>query len=226
MQNKIKFSAAIAALALSASAQAIVAPTTGVYITEWMYSGSDEEFVELTNLSGSTVDFAGWSYDDDSRLPGTFDLSGFGLVAPGESVIFTESNAAIFRLAWGLDASVKVLGDVSNNLGRNDEINIYGAFDGATFPVVDLLTYGDEDFPGSPRTKDISANPMSMAALGANDPTQWVSSAVGDAFGSWTSLSGDVGNPGSYSAVPVPAAAWLFGSALFGLLGLRRRATA
>ena len=31
-----------------------------------------------------------------------------------------------------------------------------------------------------------------------------------------------IGSPGSVSTVPVPAAAWLFGSAMLGLVGLRR----
>jgi hypothetical protein len=34
---------------------------------------------------------------------------------------------------------------------------------------------------------------------------------------------GDIGNPNPGSAVPVPAAAWLFGSAILGFFGMRRR---
>ncbi len=218
MINKISMAVA-AALAFSSQAQA-----SGVYITEWMYSGNGEEFVELTNLSGGDVDFTGWSYDDESRVPATFDLSGFGIVADGESVIFTEDNAANFRAAWSLDASVKVLGGVSNNIGRNDEINIYGAFDGLSFPVIDTLLYGDSSYvPGSIRTKDISGNPINTAALGVNDALQWQHSSIGDAYGSYMSAAGDIGNPGSYNPVPVPAAVWLLGSGLLGLVGVARR---
>lgn len=46
-----------------------------VRITEWMYSGGSGEFIEFTNLGSSAIDFTGWSYDDDSRLPGVFDRS-------------------------------------------------------------------------------------------------------------------------------------------------------
>lgn len=210
----------LAGLALCASVQTNAA---GVYITEWMYSGDGGEFVELTNLSGGDIDFSGWSYDDESRLPSTFDLSGFGIVANGESVIFTEDSAVQFRTDWGLDASVKVLGGVSNNLGRGDEINIYGAFNGSTFPLIDTLLYGDEDITGTIRTKDISGNPISNAALGANDATLWVLSSVGDIYSSYTSLNGDIGNPGAYNPIPVPAAVWFFGTALLGFAGFRSR---
>ena len=40
----------------------------GIRITEWLYSGSRGEFIELTNTSDSAIDLTGWSYDD-SRTP-------------------------------------------------------------------------------------------------------------------------------------------------------------
>lgn len=223
--TKKTIAALLSAFSMTVSVQANAA-STGIYITEWMYSGNGGEFVELTNLSGGDIDFTGWSYDDESRLPGTFDLSGFGTVANGESIIFTEDDAATFRSDWGLNSSVKVLGGVSNNIGRGDEINIYGAFNGASFPLIDSLTYGDNDIPGTIRTKEISGNPETPSALGANDASQWVLSSLGDSFGSYASTNGDIGNPGSYSAVPVPAAVWLFGSALIGLASTSRRKSA
>ncbi|MBX3362942.1 MAG: lamin tail domain-containing protein [Phycisphaeraceae bacterium] len=113
------------AIIIAAGAAAIA--SADIRITEWMYDGTGGEFVELTNVGAAPIDLTGWSYDDDSRLPGVFDLSGFGTVAPGESVIFTEVSADAFRTNWGLSASVKVLGGYTNNLGRADEINIYDA---------------------------------------------------------------------------------------------------
>ncbi|HEY1091298.1 MAG TPA: lamin tail domain-containing protein, partial [Burkholderiaceae bacterium] len=71
--------AALALAATAASAQ--------VRITEWMYGGAGPEYIEFTNLGSSAINFAGWSFDDDSRLPGSTSLSNFGLVAAGESVI-------------------------------------------------------------------------------------------------------------------------------------------
>lgn len=188
----------------------------GVYITEWMYN--DVEFVEFTNLSSTVVDFTGWSFDDNSRLPGVLDLSSFGLVGAGESVIITETSAADFRLNWNLDSSVKVLGEYTNNLGRNDEINLYDNLGN----LIDRLTYGDQDFAGTPRTVNTSGRPVSDAALGANDIYQWAFSALGDADGSYYSINGELGSP-AITAVPVPAAIWLMLSGLLGLAGVQRR---
>lgn len=221
------FNKTLASMAFAASALFAVQASAGsVYITEWSYQGGAGEFIELTNLGPAAINFSGWVYDDDSRITlaanGAFDLSGFGTVAAGESVIFTEASAATFRSYWGLSSSVKVLGNVTNNLGRADEVNIYDNLG----QLVDRLAYGDQVFPGSIRTQTSTGRAVSQAALGANDVYQWALSSVGDIEGSWAQ-SGAIGSPGRTSftppAVPVPAAAWLFGSALFGLGYARRR---
>jgi len=193
--------------------------SAAIRITEWMYNGAGAanlgEFVELTNLGPAAVDFTGWSFDDSSRAPGSESLSAFGLVAPGESVIFTDNAAAAFRTNWHLSAAVKIVGGNSNNLGRNDEINIYDAANA----LVDRLTYGDEDFPGSIRTQNKSGNPNSAAALGANNPLLWSFSASGSS----DSVAGEIGNPGTYP-IPEPAALTLATVGLLVMFGQRRRA--
>lgn len=195
-------------LAIAAGANA------GITITEYMYSGNGGEFIEFTNLSDAPVDMTGWSYDDSSQEPGVFDLSGLGIVAPGQSVIITEDDAEVFRADWGLGAEVLILGGVSNNLGRNDEINLYDGAQG----LVDRLTYGDEDFPGSIRTQVLSGNPL-PGFEGLNDINGWVLSGVGDSYGSYISGQGDLGNPGIF--IPTPGTLALIG--LAGLGAVRRR---
>jgi MYXO-CTERM domain-containing protein len=190
------------------------AATANIRITEWMYAGGNGEFVEFTNTGASAIDMTGWSFDDDSRLPGGFDLSGFGVVAAGQSVIIAETDAEVFRAAWGLSASVQILGGYTNNLGRNDEINLFDA----NGDLIDRLTYGDQAFAGSIRTQNISGNVL-PSALGQNDVFGWVFSASGDIYGSVLSAGGDLGNPGVW--VPAPGAMALLG--LGALAGVRRR---
>lgn len=187
-----------------------------VFISEWQYNGA--EYIEFTNFGIAPVDFAGWSFDDDSRTAGTVDLSSIGLVAPGEAVLLTELSAADFRSEWKLPSSVKIVGSNSTNLGRNDEINLYDAAD----VLVDRLTYGDQNIPGTIRTQDISGNPSLPAVLGTNNVSGWVLASVGDSYGSYASVSGFIGNPGDVGPVPEPAAVALLGIGALGFAAVRR----
>lgn len=221
MKNKkwlrLGLAAALAAGTLSSVAQAAVA---NVKITEWMYKGGDGEFIEFTNLGATAIDFSGWSYADSSATPGDVSLSAFGIVAPGESVILTETDAAAFRSAWNLGADVKIIGgNTKDNLGNGDAINLYDDHN----VLVDRLIYGT-----SPKTDSVSGRPQNASALGANNPALWTLSTLGDIEGSWRSAAGDIGSPGHTSfapaPVPLPGSLPLLMSGL-GLCGwLRRRA--
>lgn len=186
-------------------------------ITEWAYQGNGGEFIDFTNTGATAVDMTGWSFDDNTQTGESVSLSSFGSVAPGESVILTDLTASAFRTEWGLAASVKVIGDNLQNLGRADEINLYDSANGR----IDWLAYDDQDI-GGPRTNFASGNPSTLAAIGAHNVLLWVLSTPSDQFGSYTSVSGAVGNPGAF--VPEPASAVLFGAAAFVAICVIKRA--
>ncbi len=206
--------AVVSSLAIVGSAG--TASAAGVMrITEWMYSG--DEFIEFSNVGDDSIDLTGWSYDDDSRLAGTVSLSAFGIVNAGEIVILSESAATAFRTAWGLAASVDVIGGNLTNIGRADELNLFDA----TNTLVDRLTYNDQII-GGPRTQNLSAN-IALANLGLNLANLALASSVGDAFGSYASSASFPGNPGQYAAIPEPTTATLMILGLGGLAAASRR---
>lgn len=188
-------------------------------ISEWMYSGANGEFVEFTNTGPGPVDMTNWSYSDTDAEPGDVSfLDVFGLVQPGESVILTESDPATFRTAWGLAESVKVSGpNTDSNLGRNDMINLYDA--GGN--LIDQLSFGDQTYPGTPRTQNRSCNIPATDFGYTVAQTTWVIAGWGDEYGSWTSAGYDVGSPG-IAVLPEPATLALF--MLCGLAARRRHA--
>lgn len=186
--------------ALLLSISITTAASAQMRITEWMYnpSGTGGEFIEFTNVGNAPIDMTGWSFDDNSRAPGSQSLSGFGIVLAKQSVILTESTAATFRTDWSLPVTIPVLGGNTNNLGRDDEVNLYDS----SSALIDRLSYGDDvSFPGTIRTQGKSGW-TTPANLGINDVHQWVLSTVNDAQLSYTSARNDIGNPGTYTPEP------------------------
>src|SRR5262245_43705349 len=175
----------------------------GLIISEYMYQGAGVvpinqggEFIELTNYGATPLDMTGYSFDDDSNIPGSFLIGGFGVPAPNESVIITDIPDTDFRTAWGLSASVKVIGGNNNNLSRNDQINIYDASNA----LAARLSYGDQTYNGTIRTQNKSGWP-NVLGIGA-DPINlnWILSTVADAQNSWSATYpggtlSDIGNP-------------------------------
>lgn len=199
--NKIVFALSACAIAVAAHAQ--------IRITEWAYQGNSGEYIEITNTGAAPVSLDTFSFDDNSRVPGSMMLS--GVLAPGASAIICDILAADFRANWNIPAGVLIIGGNTNNLSRGDEINIY---DGLI--LIDRLTYDDQNL-GGPRTQNFGGITQ-PANWGANNVAAWFRAALGDTYGSYASAQGDIGNPGF---VPTPGAAALLG--LGGLLTARRR---
>lgn len=166
-------------------------------ITEYMYGGANGEYIEFTNVGSAPIDMSGWSFDDSSNVAGSQDLSAYGSVHAGESVVFTETSANVFRSAWNLCSGIKVIGGNTNNLGRADQINLYDA----SQQRVDRLTYDDQNL-GGPRANNVSAW-VSAAGLGNDLPLDWILSAPGDVEGSIASSGNDIGSPGKSTRATV-----------------------
>ena len=169
-----------------------------ITITEFAYggkasgatSGTDGEYVELTNTGGAPQDLTGWTYDNSAATAATgLSLTGLGTVAPGESVIVTDLTAAEFRTEWGLVAGVKVLSNGKThtlNSGPNS-IHVYDS----TGTEVDSVSYAS----GFLSAKGLSAWVDAAHAGAGAGTTGWTVSTVGDPEGSWTSVTGSVGSP-------------------------------
>jgi len=199
MQTRSVTSASLAVLITSALSASVAAAQGGIRITEYLYDGVDGEYIELTNTSSAPIDVTGWSFDDDSRVAGTVDLSSAGVIAPGQSFLLVGLDPAVFAANWSLSGVTLVGPNTAAAIGRNDELNVYDA----AGVLVDRLTYGDQTFPGTHRARDIAAH-LCADALGRNDVYRTFAAVAGDAFGSITALGGNVGSPGLHLGVACP----------------------
>ncbi len=182
----------------------------GDYAADWF---------ELTNTGSVAMDITGWKMDDNSNsFASAVALRGVSSLAAGQSAIFIESNSSgsndasinsNFMAAW-FGASVPVGFAIGNYGGsgvglstNGDAVNIFNA-------VGNLVTR--VDFGSS--TAGVSFD----NADGLNNTAISLLSSVGT-NGAFTSHNGlEIGSPGTVSPVPVPAAVWLMGTGLLGLL--------
>lgn len=177
---------------------------------------------ELTNSGAFAVDLAGYQWaDTEDQLPGT-DSNFFPsyLLAPGESVIILEeaaANEAAWRTNWGLGTGVTIFGTdemVDDSTPDGDTFSGLGSTNDGVFlysPAGSLL----DSYLYAANTRGVS---FEKSAAGVDLGL----SVVGE-NGAVLALNGDIGSPG-LAVVPVPAAAWLLGSAMAVLAGVRRRA--
>ena len=91
--------------------------TYDLAITEIMASSNDpntlisDDWFEVTNYGSSSVDLGGFSWDDNSWLPGTVVFPSM-VIAPGEAIVVAQidsANESAFRTAWNLGPWVQVL---------------------------------------------------------------------------------------------------------------------
>lgn len=188
----------------------------GVYITEFLTSTSSSNFfVEITNLTGVSIDLSGWGYSTDaSRLDGVKAVLPLSLapLAAGESVFITSacdgteacddaSGDRVFQALWGLSADAKVVHVGNDYYGLeqvgvatskfqpssdHDTLMLFSASD-PTGLAVDQISY-----TSSLVAVDRSAHVVDINQLngGAQSTSNWTLSYVGDGYGSYEAAGG------------------------------------
>ncbi|QJE95288.1 lamin tail domain-containing protein [Luteolibacter luteus] len=116
------------------------APAVNIEVTEILSSSNhvdntiNGDWWELTNNSTQALDLAGFSWDDSRDLAGQA-VFGAVTIGAGESIIILDEDdddeAHLFRQAWGLPDSVKILTredfgiESMRGLGNGDSVIVY-----------------------------------------------------------------------------------------------------
>ena len=179
------------ALASPAAAAVDSASTPSLLkITEFTYkytTGADHEYVELTNVGGSTLNLTGWVLTDNHHaLSGAnaTSLSAITAVAPGESIIVSDQAAPAFRAEWALPGAVQVVQETGGlGYGNGDAVELYDNQGNLADHV---------DYPSSVANASFY---VPKAWLGANAYNHWVQYAAADV------TSGAAISPAGFPAV-------------------------
>jgi len=146
-----------------------------VVINEIMFDPGDDnnEFIEFQNLSGDSVNIGGWRIEDENG--NSYRLSEIPLMIPNDSYFILAADSLIIY-KYGLEESVlkSIVGTSSLGLVNSGELILLKDVKGN---VIDSVWYSDKwhnDNFGS--TKNISLERINPN-LGANDPSNWSSSA-------------------------------------------------
>lgn len=164
-------------------------------VTEIMPSSNQSnlagDWFELTNYGSDPIDINGFSWDDNSQTPGTHTFGGSFTIAAGESVIVLDevnADVAAWLANWGQSTSgLRVI--AKDDLGPigfsglssgGDEVNLYDD-NGALIQSVGYL--------GTDVTAGFSIQVDTNGVV--------TGASVDGVDGAYTSLGGDVGNPGN-----------------------------
>ena len=176
--------------------QADITPAAGVVavklsVSEIM-SGSNStaynaDWFEIHNYGDSAVDLTGYSWDDESEIPGTSTFPSVTIQA-GQAIVVLDDVAANkddFLAEWKLYAG-------SVTIVANDELT-------GSFPS--LSQNGDAVFLYDANGAEMASGVYTTATAGFAVEFDTTGAFIGDAAdgtnGAYTSLEGDVGSPGN-----------------------------
>ncbi|MBA7476594.1 hypothetical protein ES707_11982 [subsurface metagenome] len=207
-KNPVVISLVLVAFCFTTTAKA------NLVITEIMsYSAhhhTNFDWWELTNTSSSSVGLTGYSWDDDTQIPGR-NVFGNITIAAGESIIILEAygdGLQAWENDWGIDTGVNVYGVTYfsgfSGLENSDGVFLYDASDA-------LVTFAEytSSTEGFSNEWDINGAFLDLSVIDENGAYQS------------SNQYPDVGSPGY--AVPEPATIALLA---LGGLALRRKCRA
>jgi predicted extracellular nuclease len=217
-RNKLYILAATSCFTLSANAAVIVNEV------DYDQPGSDTaEFIELFNSGSSTISLDNYSIDlingNNSSVYRNINLSGFNINANDYFVVCNDTS-----LVANCDYSFTTSSGWFQN-GAPDAVALYG-----NGQLLDSLSYEGELSPFTEgdflTVSDNNTDINSLARI--TDGFDSNNNALDFQLGCITPGSANIAGTGdcsvsSISAVPVPAAVWLFGTGLIGLIGVARR---
>ena len=170
--------------------------TYDLAITEIMASSNDpntlisDDWFEITNYGSSAVELGGFSWDDNSWLPGTVVFPSM-VIAPGEAIVVAQIDAAnepAFRTAWNLGPWVQVLVNEDFTIGQpgfSSSGDGVALFDTSSTPI------------------EICRAEFTLALAGFSVEFDTACTYVGNSTvgvrGAYASTGSDVGSPGNQS---------------------------
>lgn len=189
-----------------------------------LISFSSHSAIVTWNLSGQFTNFGVFStfeVGDPWSLTLSFDDAQTGVSPTGFTTNYTGSATFI--------SNSYIATDTSAIIGISDAPNIVSiemGDDGANLPGIEFI-----NFPGTFRTPEDINFSIEIGDIGSENLVDYihldtlapfVETNMNVRVTSAISPTGTIDNV-TVSAVPVPAAVWLFGSGLLGLVGLARR---
>ncbi|MGY6278343.1 VPLPA-CTERM sorting domain-containing protein [Methylomonas sp. MgM2] len=182
----------------------------------------------------NVADQGGWRHDLDvglfkSDTTGTVTLTAQGILNPNAQYGFTifhgmdNTTGYMHHVSWNIGNNTVGITDASNPyIGGTYSAANYGTNSGTGLANSDIVaaSVGVID-PSDPFTGTTDMNTITFNAVAGEYYTIFLGGYMG---GAWFTTTD--GYSLTVSQVPVPATVWLFGSALTGLVGMRRRKTA
>ena len=210
-------------LGLTASAEA------ALIINEVDYDqpGSDTaEFIELYNNGPASIELNGYTLElvngSNGNAYNSFDLEGNNIAAGGYLVLCDDTTSVV-----NCTIDVGNNGWLQNGGSDGEAIALYNdslLIDSLAYEYNNSTTLGIFAEGGSGAGIDPSSEIGSLARLPNGMDTNFNDNDFGTGcITPGTANISGTGDCSSLSAVPIPAAAWLFGSGLVGLIGIARR---